>query len=283
MTRKPIARKKYLEDALRFCDTDLVKVVTGVRRCGKSTLLELVRRHLEQEGARNFIVVNLEDMGCGISTAGDLYEFVKSRLNPEGRTYVFLDEVQRVEGWHDAVNSMRVAFNCDIYVTGSNAFLLSSEISTYLSGRYVEVKMLPLSFSEYATFCGYSFEKGSDVGIDGQGRPVTFARAFGRYLDYGGMPAIADASTDQAAHSAYMGSLYDTVIVRDVAQRSAMRGEGAHRDEGLLRTVCEYLADNVGNVASPNRIANALSSSGRRVSHTTVRDCVKALEAGGTN
>ena len=151
-----LARPIYLQRALSFRDTDLVKVVTGLRRCGKSSLLALVRESLQAEGLpdSSFVALNLEDIGLGINTGDDLYDYCKAHLNPTGRTYIFLDEIQRIEGWHDAVNAMRVAFDCDLYVTGSNAFLLSSELSTYLSGRYVEVRMLPLSFEEYVYFCG---------------------------------------------------------------------------------------------------------------------------------
>ena len=153
MAAQLIQRPAYLERALMFRDTDLVKVVTGVRRCGKSSLLQLVREHIEGEDApgRSFASLNLEDRESGVSAGGDLYEWRKSRMG-EGKTYLFLDEIQRVEGWHDVVNSLRVGFDCDIYLTGSNAFLLSGELATYLSGRYVEVKMLPLTFREYADF-----------------------------------------------------------------------------------------------------------------------------------
>ena len=136
-------RQRYLDEVLMFRDTDLIKVVTGVRRCGKSSLLALVRNALESEQVkgRSFVGLNLESMTCSVNTAGELYAYFRERLSDDGRTYIFLDEPQRIAGWQDAVNAMRVDFDCDIYLTGSNAYLLSSELSTYLSGRYVEVGM----------------------------------------------------------------------------------------------------------------------------------------------
>ena len=132
--REPIARPRYLEEALRFRDTELIKVVTGVRRCGKSTLLGMIRAAIEAEGVpgRAFVPLNLESKRCPVSTEDELYAYFRDRLAPAGRTYVFIDEPQRVEGWQNAVNAMRVDFDCDVYLTGSNAYLLSSELSTYL-------------------------------------------------------------------------------------------------------------------------------------------------------
>lgn len=212
------SRDRYLEEAMLFRDTDLIKVITGVRRCGKSSLLALIRMTIESEGVagRGFASVNLESKSAGIKTEDQLYDYVRGRLPDKGRTYVFIDEPQRIEGWQDAVNAMRVDFNCDIYLTGSNAYLLSSELSTYLSGRYVEVKMLPLSFSEFVDFCGVEFASGGSVALAPGGEPVLFDEMFARYLKYGGMPAIASLSTTQAQHSAYMSGVYEAIAVRDI-------------------------------------------------------------------
>lgn len=190
-------RARYLEEAMLLRDTDLIKVITGVRRCGKSSLLDLIRTTIESEGVigRGFVNVNLESKSTGIKTEDQLYNYVRSRLSDRGRTYVFIDEPQRIVGWQDAVNAMRADFDCDIYLTGSNAYLLSSELSTYLSGRYVEIKMLPLSFSEFADFCGVEFASGRPVGIALGGEPVLFDEMLTRYLEYGGMPAIASLKT----------------------------------------------------------------------------------------
>ena len=166
-------RGRYLEEAMLFRDTDLIKVITGVRRCGKSSLLDLIRITIESEGVagRGFVSVNLESKGAGIKTEDQLYDRIRGCLSDKGRTYVFIDEPQRIDGWQDAVNAMRVDFDCDIYLTGSNAYLLSSELATYLSGRYVEVKMLPLSFSEFADFCGIEFASGRSVALTPEGGP----------------------------------------------------------------------------------------------------------------
>ena len=277
MAANLIQRPTYLERALMFRDAGLVKVVTGVRRCGKSSLLQLVREHIEGEGApgRNFASLNLEDRESGVRTDGDLYEWCKSRMG-EGKTYLFLDEIQRVEGWHDVVNSLRVGFDCDIYLTGSNAFLLSGELATYLSGRYVEVKMLPLSFREYADFCGLRPAEGNSIMLRDGGDPVLTDDLVMRYLRFGGMPAIASLATTQAQHEAYLSSLYETVVVHDILDRERNATERAIRNPDMLRLVCEFLADNVGNTMSANGMAGALSQTAK-VTDKTVAAYVKAL------
>lgn len=274
-----IDRPVYLERALAFRDTDLVKVVTGLRRCGKSSLLALVRRRLIEEGVPQaaFVTLNLEDIGLGIRSGDDLYAYCKERLNPSGKTYIFLDEIQRIDGWHDAVNAIRVAFDCDLYVTGSNAFLLSSEIATYLSGRYVEVKMLPLAFGEYADFCGVKFNREHTAGSSRSGEIVTCDQLMSRYLAFGGMPAIAHLETTQEMHSAYLQSLYDAVVVRDILNRERHASARRISNPGALDAIAHFLADNVGNQCSPNGIANALPPEGPKVQVDTVRSYIKAL------
>ena len=277
MAAKLIQRPTYLERALMFRDTDLVKVVTGVRRCGKSSLLQLVRGHIEGEDVpdRSFASLNLEDRESGVRTDADLYDWCKSRMGVS-KTYFFLDEIQRIEGWHDVVNSLRVGFDCDIYLTGTNAFLLSGELATYLSGRYVEVKMLPLSFREYADFCGLHPAEGNSIMLREGGDPVLADDLVMRYLRFGGMPAIASLSTTQAQHEAYLSSLYETVILRDILDRERNATERAIRNPDVLRLVCEFLADNVGNTMSANSLAGALSQA-TRVTDKTVTAYVKAL------
>lgn len=275
-----INREKYVEEATLFRDTDLIKVVTGVRRCGKSSLLALVRRKIEAEKieGRGFVSINLEQRGLGIKTDDELYEYVKSHLAENGRTYVFIDEIQRVEGWHDVVNSIRVEFDVDIYLTGSNAFLLSSELSTYLSGRYVEIKMLPLSFSEWCDFCSLPFSPGSSVALNPSGDVILFDDAMTRYLAYGGMPAIASLSIGQEAHRQYMEGVYEAVIQRDVLNRERNASTRRISDPDLLRTICAYLADTVGNPVAATKVANTLTSAGRKTTHVTVSSYMKALE-----
>lgn len=167
--RKKILRKRdlYLNQMIAFQDTEMIKVMTGIRRCGKSSLMKLMAEHLRENGVADdqILEMNFESMSIPEMDARGFYEYVKARICPDKRTYLFFDEVQKVPGWENAVNSFRVDFDCDIYITGSNAYLLSSELSTYLSGRYVEIKVLPLSFREFLDFHGYKLtERKSPAG-----------------------------------------------------------------------------------------------------------------------
>lgn len=274
-----VNRQTYLDRALMFRDTDLIKVITGVRRCGKSSLLDLIRRKIEAEGVedRAFASLNLESKECPVTTEDGLYAYFKERVSPEDRTYIFIDEPQRIEGWQHAVNAMRVDFDCDIYLTGSNAYLLSSELSTYLSGRYVEVKMLPLAVSEYLDFCGLSFTEGSEAAIGPDGGVFVFDQILERYLKYGGMPAIASLSTSQEMHSAYYSGLYDAVVARDILNRERSRGQSKVTDAAVLERITRFLGDNVGNQVSMKSIADTLTSAGAKTTNKTVNSYVTAL------
>lgn len=273
-------RQKYLERALAFRDTDLVKVVTGVRRCGKSFLLKLVRQHIEAEGKPEvgFVDINLESRSLGIKNDTELYNYVKARLSTTGKTYVFIDEVQRIIGWHDVVNSLRVEFDCDLYVTGSNAFLLSGELATYLSGRYVEIKMLPLSFTEFCDFNGLEFSPDSSLAVDDNGKPRAFDDVFTQWLDWGGMPALAGQDFNQEKHRQYLSGVYEAVVQRDILSRERNAVQRAIADPDKLRRIVEYLADTTGRFTSTTKIARALTESGRKTNHSTVGDYIKALE-----
>lgn len=276
-----VERRTYTERIMLFQDTDLVKVVTGIRRCGKSSLLQLVQNMLLSKGKRpdQIAAVNLESRKVQISDDRELYGYFKSRANKlDDRLYIFIDEIQRIKGWHDVVNALRVDLDCDIYVTGSNAFLLSSDIATYLSGRYVEVNVLPLAFCEYLDFCGVAFEDGSDAAIALDGRLVTFDNIFERYTHFGGMPALASLKTTQEQQFQYMKSLYDTIMVRDILDRERHASERRISDPDLLRRIADYLADNIGNLLSMNRIAHALVANGEKVSDKTVAAYVKTLQ-----
>lgn len=274
-----VTRQTYLDRILMFRDTDLIKVVTGVRRCGKSSLLELARDAImsERVSGRSFAFLNLESKKCPVTNESDLYAFFKSKMSAEGRTYLFLDEPQRIKGWQSAVNALRVDFDCDIYLTGSNAYLLSSELSTYLSGRYVEIKMLPLTMNEYLDFCGISFgDAAATVGEDGQ--VILFDDVLERYLKYGGMPAIASLSTTQEAHSLYLSGLYDAVVTRDILNRERIRERNKVVDPVLLERVTAFLADNIGNKLSMKSIADTLTSAGTKTTNKTVDSYVTALD-----
>ena len=188
-------RTRYLKQLISFQDTDLIKVVTGIRRCGKSSLLELMEEHLRENGvaAEQIVSMNFESMQYADMDSKALYQAVMERKLAGKRLYLFFDEVQKVPQWQNAVNSFRIDLDCDIYVTGSNAFLLSSELSTYLSGRYVEVKMLPLSFAEFLDFQGYTVESyQSPAGgqrkraIDKQGQMMDLRELFQAYIRFGG-------------------------------------------------------------------------------------------------
>lgn len=271
-------RQHYLDQALLFRDTDLIKVVTGVRRCGKSSLLALIRQRLKAEAADAWTVeLNLESMACPVDSDRELYDYFRQRCNPHGRSYFFLDEPQRVKNWQNAVNAMRVDFDCDIYLTGSNAYLLSSELSTYLSGRYVEIKVLPLALCEYADFCGLSFAPGKNVTLDESGEPVLFEDFFAQYLRYGGMPAIASVNVDQEKHALYLSSLYEAVASRDIVNRERNRSQSRITNPQLLRDIAVYLADNIGNLVSASSIANTLTSAGVKTTHPTAASYVQAL------
>ncbi len=276
--KKLINRQTYLDRVLMFRDTDLIKVVTGVRRCGKSSLLELVQSKLIADGIseKAILSLNLESRACPVTTEDELYNYVKDRAFKGSTTYIFLDEPQRIKGWQTAVNAMRIDFDCDIYLTGSNAYLLSSELSTYLSGRYVETKMLPLSVSEYLDFCGLSFGE-SAVAIDENGQAVLFDDILERYLTYGGMPAVASLTTTQEAHSAYFSGLYDAVVTRDIINRERIKGQSKIADATLLERITAFLADNVGNKVSMKSVADTLTSAGQKTSNKTVALYVKSL------
>ncbi|NTU88567.1 MAG: ATP-binding protein [Actinobacteria bacterium] len=277
-----VPRPHYLEMALRFRDTDLIKVVTGVRRCGKSSLLALVGEGLRAEGVeeQQIVSLNLESKSVEVSNEEELYEYFKTRLHPNKKTYIFIDEVQKAKGWENAVNAMRVDFDCDLYVTGSNAYLLSSNLATYISGRYVEIKMLPLVFSEYLSFCNIAASDDalqSDIATGADGKVYTIDALLGRYMQFGGMPKLASLDITQSDHEVYMRSLYDSVVERDVIAREGDTSRKALGSPALLRKICEYLADNAGNITSSNNIANVLTDSGEKTTDKTVSNYVSAL------
>lgn len=260
-------RDLYLNRLIAFQDTEPVKVITGIRRCGKSSLLRLMARHLRETGvkAEQIIEMNFESMEFRGMTAEGLYRHVKERLPKTGRAYLFLDEIQRVNQWQDAVNSFRVDFDCDIYVTGSNAYLLSSEYATYLAGRSVEIKMLPLSFKEFLDFHGYEVrESRGPAGAlrrrvyDGDSESYEPQELLEAYLKFGGMPGIADVGLDTDKALALLDGVYSTVVVRDILERERRRGQRQLTDPELLRKIIMFLADNIGNSTSISTIGNTL-------------------------
>lgn len=264
-------RDLYLDKLIAFQDTEPVKVVTGIRRCGKSSLLKLMIRHLLKTGIADtrILFMNFESMEYREMDAAALYNHVKSRIVPGNRMYLFFDEIQHVPQWQDAVNSFRVDFSCDIYVTGSNAYLLSSEISTYLAGRYVEIKMLPLSFKEFLEFHGYhTVEYMSPAGDirkriqDRNGGNYETQELFEAFMKFGGMPGIADVGLVQDKALMLLEGIYSTVVIRDILEREKRRGQRHLTDPDLLRKIIIFLADNIGNNTSANSIGNTLVSRG---------------------
>lgn len=263
------SRDIYLNQLIAFQDKEPVKVVTGIRRCGKSSLLRLMRKHLMETGIGqdHIISMNFESLEYRDMDVKAFYGYVKERVLPDKRMYLFFDELQRVDQWEDAVNSFRVDFDCDIYITGSNAYLLSSEYSTYLSGRYVEIKMYPLSFQEFLQFHGYEVrDRMSPIGelkkraVDAAGEPVEWNELFEAYMHYGGMPGIADVGLVQDKALALLDGIYSTVVVRDILERERRRGQRQITDPVLLRRIIMFLADNIGNNTSLNSIGNTLVS-----------------------
>jgi len=261
------SRDLYLNRLIAFQDTEPVKVVTGIRRCGKSSLMKLMARHLLDNGVSDeqIIEMNFESMKFRGMSVEALYQYVQERLPKNKRAYLFFDEIQRIIGWEDAVNSFRVDFDCDIYVTGSNAYLLSSEYATYLAGRSVEIKMLPLSFREFIDFHGYTVKETKspsggtrkriyDAG-DESYEPSELLEA---YMKFGGMPGIADVGLDTDKALTLLDGVYSTVVVRDILEREKRRGQRQITDPELLRKIIMFLADNIGNTTSITSIGNTL-------------------------
>ena len=268
-TLKP--RNGYLNKLIAFKDTEPVKIITGIRRCGQSSLLKLMIKYLQEHGIedKQILAMNFESMAFKNMTAQEFYNYVKEHINTSNRTYLFFDELQRIDGWEDAVNSFRVDFDCDIYITGSNAYLLSSEYATYLSGRSVEIKMLPLSFAEFLDFHGFKIEEAASafggkrkIIKDQNGIIYEPAEAFNAYLLFGGMPGIADIGLDQDKAMALLDGIYSTVVIRDILEREKRRGQRRITDAALLRKIILFLADNIGSSISATSMAGTLFNEG---------------------
>ena len=252
-----IERKKYLEELISFKDKDLIKVITGIRRCGKSTLFDLYIDYLKETGIKDeqIIRINLEDADYDfIKNYKDLYEYVKSKLISDKQNYVFLDEVQIVEDFQKACDSLYIKKNVDLYITGSNANLLSGELATLLSGRYVEIKMLPLSFEEYISYRGES---------DLQQKYVD-------YITKSSFPYALNLENVKDIR-AYLDGIYNTILIKDIATRKKIS------DISALDSVVRFMFDNIGNLSSSTKIANTMCSSGRNITVPTVESYLSAL------
>lgn len=245
-----IERNEYLDVLKRFKDKELIKVITGIRRCGKSTLLEMYKDYLLNNDVtkEQIISINLEDLKYNfIENYMDLYNFINDNLKPNIKNYVFIDEVQKINEFQKAVDSLYIKKNVDLYITGSNANLLSSELSTLLSGRYIEVKMLPLSFKEYKN--AYKDSNNEEL--------------YQKYISYGSLPYTTNLDSEDDV-SMYLSSIYNDIIIKDVMARKKIQ------DETMLRSVANFAMDNIGNLVSVNNIANTMASDGRDINVRTV-------------
>lgn len=245
-----IERNDYLNLLIRFKDKELIKVITGIRRCGKSTLLDLYKNYLINNGIEKeqIISINLEDLKYNfIDSYMSLYNYINDNLNPNKKNYVFIDEVQKVEEFQRAVDSLYLNKNIDLYITGSNANLLSSELATLLSGRYIEIKMLPLSFKEYKL--AYK-----DISDD---------ELYQKYISYGSLPYTISLNTEDDI-SLYISGIYNDIIIKDVMTRKNIQ------NETMLKNVANFIMDNIGNITSTNNIANVMKSNGRDINVRTV-------------
>ena len=239
-----INRPAYLNQLIQNKDVDLVKIVTGIRRCGKSALLDLFHQYLVESGITesNIIHMNLESLRYrSITDYLTFYDYVSERIAKEGKTYLIFDEPQAVEHWEKAIESFRLDFDVDIYITGSNAYMLSSEFSTLLSGRYIEIRLLPLSFKEFLTF--YEFSES-----------ITMEEKFQRYLQFGGMPILREYHFNEPRSNQALEGIYSTVVLRDVLQRNPQA------DQATMQKIMLFLCSNIGSITSPNSIGNVLSN-----------------------
>lgn len=262
-----VKRKEYLEQLIGWKEEQVIKVVTGIRRCGKSTLLAQYQEWLKENGVaeEQILSVNFEELEYeDLLDYKRLYQYLKEHLADGKTTYIFLDEIQKVPFFEKAVDSLYVKPNVDLYITGSNAYLLSGDLATLLTGRYVEIKMLPLSFREYLTMTGLEPEQG-----------------FPEYLRNGGMPYIAAMNRTDEKVSTYLEGIYNTVIVKDIEDRQARKEREPSKrkitDIALLKTIAKYLASVVGNPVSVRSITDYLISNGRKISPNTVGDYVETL------
>lgn len=241
-----INRPEYLNQLIENKDVDLVKIITGIRRCGKSSLLDLFHQYLLKVGVpeENIIHMNLESLRYrNLTDYVAFYDYVSKRIPKTGKTYLMFDEMQTIDRWEKAIESFRLDFNVDIYITGSNAYLLSGEFSTLLSGRYVEIRMLPLSFKEFLNF--YRFETS-----------VSIEQKFQKYLQFGGMPILREYQLNEARSNQALEGIYSTIVLKDILLRNPQM------DQSTLEKLILFLCSNIGSITSPNSIGNALSQEG---------------------
>ena len=255
-----IKRKEYLKQLINWRDKKVIKVITGVRRCGKSTLMDLYKSCLLEQGVANeqIISINFEDYDyIDLLEPRNFYAYVKERILSDGRmTYCFFDEIQNVKDFERVVDSLYIKPNVDIYITGSNAYMLSSELATLLSGRYVEIKMLPLSFKEY---------------VEASGDERELARKYRSYIETSSFPYVLDIKQDARVIREYLNGIYNTIVVKDITQRNKFP------DTMMLESVLRFAYDNIGNILSTKKIADTMTSDGRKIDTKTVEKYLNAL------
>ena len=255
-----IERTEYLNQLKRFKDKDLIKVVTGIRRCGKSTLFELFINYLKENGIKNdqIININLEDADYTFNDYKELYDYVNKQINSKKQYYVFLDEVQNVPKFQKAVDGLYIKKNVDVYITGSNAYLLSGELATLLSGRYVEIKMLPLSFKEYLSAFNDLDKSRYEYFLD--------------YMKNGGMPGnISILQNNFIDMDTYLEGIFTTIVYKDIITRNNIT------DKMLLESVLKFIFDSIGSPISTKKISDTLTSKGMSTSNHTVENYISAF------
>lgn len=255
-----IKRKEYLQQLINWRDKKVIKVITGVRRCGKSTLMDLYKSYLRQQGVADeqIISINFEDYDyIDLLEPRNFYAYVKERILSDGRmTYFFFDEIQNVKDFERVVDSLYIKSNVDIYITGSNAYMLSSELATLLSGRYIEIKMLPLSFKEY---------------VEASGDEHELPRKYRNYIETSSFPYVLDMKQDARVIREYLNGIYNTIVVKDITQRNRFP------DTMMLESVLRFAYDNIGNILSTKKIADTMTSDGRKIDTKTVEKYLNAL------
>lgn len=263
-----VKRKEYLQQLIQWKDEKVIKVVTGIRRCGKSTLLKQYQEYLKTVGVENeqIISVNFEDLDFeDLLEYKELYKYMKGKICQNKQTYIFLDEIQKVDCFQKVVDSLYIKDNIDIYITGSNAYMLSGDLATLLTGRYVEISMLPLSYAEY---CEAVNKKSSD-------------EIFSEYMKYGGFPYIATMDRTKEKMDMYLEGIYNTVIINDIEERQKRKEIGQVKrkvtDISLLKAIAKYLSSVIGSPISVKSVTDYLISNGRKVSPNTVSDYMEAL------
>ena len=255
---KRIERQAYLQKLIAFKDKKLIKVITGIRRCGKSTIMEIYRDWLMARGVGKdqIVYLNFEDYDFfELRDPGKLYAYIKPLIQQDKMTYIFFDEIQHVKDFPDIINSLNLKPTVDLYVTGSNAYMLSSEIATLLSGRYVEIAMLPLSFKEY---------------VEGIGGTDNLSQAYMEYVSKSSFPYTLELGTANEV-SDYLNAVYNTIVVKDIMSRNKLS------DVMMLESVIRFTADNIGNILSTKRIADLMTADGRKIDQKTVERYLSIL------